>query len=348
MLKVRYGDKKYLCEYDLNTDLFKEFSIEVEDLAPVRSVYILTTNKGKKILKKIDYSNKRLDFICNSLEYISSKYDNIMKINKNINEENFVCRDGGRYILIDLIEGRECATSNPVDMELSAKALARLHNGSIELYKIVNRDKSLKEYINIFNIEKNLEDSLKNLIVFKNQVSKYLYKNDFDNLFYKSVDYYINEIEFCKKYIENINMDSLIDSKDKIVLCHNDLAHHNILIKEENVYFIDFDYCKIDFRVQDLSNIIVKSIKNYEYDFDKCSNILKNYESINKLSDDEYKLLYLFMRYPKDFYTASKDYYLKQKRWEEEVYYWRFFNKVQFKESREEFLNKFYKTYIEL
>lgn len=209
MLRVKYGDKRYLCEYDLNTDLFKEFNIEVKDLVPVRSVYVLQTNKGKKILKKLNYGSKRLNFICCALDFIEKSYKNIMKINKNINDENFVCRNGSRYILIDLIEGRECTTSNPVDIEASSKALANLHNSSIGFFDMIKGNEDFKDYIDIYNLEVNLKESLKDLNDFKKQVSRYSYKNEFDNLFYENVDYYIDEINYCIDYLKIIDINKI-------------------------------------------------------------------------------------------------------------------------------------------
>ncbi len=56
---------------------------------------------------------------------------------------------------------------------------------------------------------------------------------------------------------------NLCKEKEKIVFCHHDLAHHNILINKEEVYFLDFDYAVIDLKVHDICNFINKAIKNF-------------------------------------------------------------------------------------
>ena len=54
MLDVRYKDKAYLSKYDLDVNLFSKFNLLVYDVIPVRKVFILDTNKGDKVLKKVN------------------------------------------------------------------------------------------------------------------------------------------------------------------------------------------------------------------------------------------------------------------------------------------------------
>ena len=65
MNRFRYIDKKILCSYDLSEAFFNKLGVEVYDIIPLRKVFILFTNKGKKILKK---ANKALS-ILNEDEY---------------------------------------------------------------------------------------------------------------------------------------------------------------------------------------------------------------------------------------------------------------------------------------
>lgn len=45
-------NKSYLKKYNLSLDLFDQYDFIVKDIYPIRNVYIINTNKGKKILKK--------------------------------------------------------------------------------------------------------------------------------------------------------------------------------------------------------------------------------------------------------------------------------------------------------
>jgi CotS family spore coat protein len=133
----------------------------------------------------------------------------------------------------------------------------------------------------------------------------------------------------------------LCSEEDKIVVCHHDLAYHNILINGEMAYFIDFDYAVIDLKVHDLCNFINKVVKNFAFDIDKATSIVENYCNKNTLSKRELEVLNGMLAFPEDFYGISRDYYTKRKDWDEEVFLDRLKRKAGYKEDREEFLVKF-------
>ena len=56
MTKLRYPEKKYLSKYDLSQEFFENLNIKVLDVIPLRKVFILKTETGKKILSKLHQS----------------------------------------------------------------------------------------------------------------------------------------------------------------------------------------------------------------------------------------------------------------------------------------------------
>ena len=73
MNKFRYIDKKILCSYDLSEEFFKELGVEVYDIIPLRKVFVIFTDKDKKILKRINSSEERVEFINKALNIIKEK-----------------------------------------------------------------------------------------------------------------------------------------------------------------------------------------------------------------------------------------------------------------------------------
>lgn len=343
MENLRYAEKNHLREYDLDTELFKRFDLQVKDLIPVRSVFLLSTDKGKKILKKIEYSIKRLDFINESLNYIEKKYDKLMTFQKDIGGDLYTLWNSDIYCILDLVEGRECEISNPIDLSIASQAIGKLHYAGVGILNeisLANENCDLKKCIDTFKFRLNKLKFIKSL------VEGYRYKSDFDNIVKDNIDYYISQIEYSIGVLEDSAYYALCSESDKICLCHNDLAHHNIIIKDEEAYFIDFDYSIIDLRVRDLCNFINKSIKNFAFDIDRVKNILYDYQRVNPLDKREFKVLYGMLAFPEDFYSIVKSYYDKEKTWEEAVFLDRLRKKVGFKVDREEFLNNFKNIYL--
>lgn len=345
MLKVKYSDEKYLCKYDLDMDLFKNLNIDIIDLWPTRNIFVLDTKQGKKILKIIDYSEERLNFICKALEYIKNSYNNILEINKLPNKKRFIDWKGNKYILLDLIEGIECNVANPIELELATKGIALMHNASKGLLNYLDEGNK-EENINLFNLNKYFDNSKKELKLFKKQVERYVYRNTFDDIYIKEVDYHINEIEECERLLKESNYQNLCKDNKYISLCHNDLAYHNILIKDNEANFIDFDYCNIDLRVRDLWSFIIKGIKKFGFSIEMCKNIISEYNRINTLSKEEYKILYIYIKFPNDFYSISKEYYLKLKDWPYDSYLNKLQSKLEYTKEKKLLLDYFYKEYI--
>jgi CotS family spore coat protein len=329
----KYSDKRNLIKYDLSIDLFKNFNLEVVDLVPVRNVFMLFTDKDKKILKKVDYSLDDLEFIYSAITYIKRSFSRVMDFVSTVDGEIFTMWNGELYCILELIDGRECEFSNPLDVAIAAKGIGQLHSAG-EGFRSDNKEKNIAgRCIEIFI--RRLEE----MRFFKSLAEMHEIKNEFDQIFLKNVDYYIGQIEKSIQALKNSNYLKLSSEEDKRVICHNDLAHHNIMINNEQAYFIDFDYAVIDLKVNDLSNFINKAIKNYGFDIGKVKDILDCYCNYNFLDKREKEVLWALLQFPEDFYSISKDYYSRRKDWDEEVFLSRLIKKVEFKEDREEFLS---------
>ncbi len=331
----RYSEKKYLTKYDLCIDLFSRFDLVAYDVVPLRSVYMVSTDKGEKILKKVEYTKEELNFIYSLLSYIKNKFSRVMDFAKDKNNEIYTIWDGNMYCIMDVVLGNECNFNNPVDLSIAAKGLGELHLASegfkTNLYNKYNSGKLIDKF----------KGKIQQMEFFKSIASVHEKKSEFDEIFIKDVDYYIKQINESITMLEKSYYYKLCSEEDKIVICHHDLAHHNILINNKEAYFIDFDYAIIDLKVHDLCNFINKVVKGFDFDIDKANSIIENYCEKNILSKREIEVLHAMLTFPDDFYTISKDYYTKRKDWEEDVFLDKLKKKAGYKEDREEFLEKF-------
>lgn len=336
---LRYSEKRYLSKYDLYVDLFKIFNLKVIDLVPLRNVFIIFTDKGKKILKKIDYSLEELNYIYEATKYIKLSFPRVLDLNKTSEGKLYAVWKGDIYCIIDMMEGRESEYSNPIDICTTAKGIGQLHKAG-EGFRYNLKERNLVGKAKDIFIRKYEEMNF-----FKNLATMHEIKTEFDEIFLSNINYYIKEMKKSIQAIEATSYLKVCSEEDKITICHHDLAHHNILIQDDEAYFIDFDYSVIDLKVHDLSNFINKAIKNNAYDFEKAEQIIENYCIFNTLAIKEKEILYAFLCFPEDFYSISKDYYTRRKDWEEEVFLDRLNKKISFMEDREEFLNEF-KNYV--
>ena len=344
MNKFRYIDKKILCSYDLSEEFFLKLGVKVYDIIPLRKVFVLSTDKGKKILKITNSSLDRVNFINNILNIIKQKDEYVLQYCKNSNGDIITEWNGKFYVLLDMIDGREATFTNPVEVEWCTRALANFHNASINI-----ADNLTNEDI-ILNKSKNLIYELLNDLCFITEaervISKFNYKNDFDLLFLKNISKAKNDLNISINLLTESSYSELYSNVKNMVICHLDLAHHNFIIDEDKVNMIDFDYCKIDIRAMDIYNFIVKVIKNYAYDKEIINKVISDYSSISEISDEEKKIIFSMLNYPRDFINISKDYYLKQKSWDYEVFLSRFKDKIENDVFRSDLLRDINKNLI--
>jgi CotS family spore coat protein len=338
-MEYRYRDKAYLSNYSLDTRLFDYFDFLVEDAAPIRSVYILNTNKGLKILKKVDYNMNELDFLYNSLNIVRKMYPYVINFKESIEGKPYVKYEDGIYVVLDIIDGRDCVFENPLDLKKAASALAMLHKAGEE----VTPDNALRN--NLGKLMEKYAEKLRAMEKYKEIANMHVNKSEFDVIYLRYADYYISCIKKAYSYLEKSNYKELCSFKH--TLCHHDLAHHNILIgKDDNVYFIDFDYSVIDLPYHDISNLITKAIKHNEWDIGFANLIIEGYMENKEMSKDEIEVLYGYLLFPQDFYDIASNYYMKTRGWEEDEFRDKLKRKAEYMVDRERFLDEFEERWL--
>lgn len=335
MIDFKYMDKKFQASYDLDLKLFNKFGIKVSDIYPVRKVYYISSNKGDKILKKVEYTLEELKFFNEILEYISIKFNRILKFCETVDGTIYQPFKGNTYCLYESLPGVECQFNNPIHLQILSKSLGELHNAG-KGFKTKNKTKN-----NIGKLINNQKKKLNEMKFFKSLIYKYDETTEFDEIAKKEINYFINQGERSIEALINTSYNDLCNMEDKICICHHDLAYHNILINDEKAYFIDFDYAIVDLKVHDLCNLINKVEKQFSYDIEILKLILNNYNKTNNISKEEMEVLKALLIFPQDFYGICSDYYTRKKNWEEEIFVNRLTNKILLKEDRENFLNEF-------
>ena len=325
--------------YNLDVELFEKFNLKVNDLYPLRNVYILYTDKGEKILKKGDWKISEFNFINSALEYISKKFNRVVSFEKNIKGEYYTNFNGEIYVIMDNLKGLMCEFNNPLHLKIASKGLGELHNAGIGFEtKVKNRN-------NVGALEISLKRYINELKFIHSLINKFDNFTDFDNKVSKEIDGYI---ELGKKSLEGLKKTAYLDlcnEENKITICHHDLAYHNILINEEKAYFVDFDYAILDLKVHDLCNFINKVEKNFDFDIEKAKLILEEYSKESDLDSRELEVLYYLLMFPHDFYSICRDYYTRRKNWSEQLFNNKLDKKLSLKDEKNQFLEEFKKIY---
>lgn len=344
-MEIGYYNRSILSQYDLDVDLFREFNIEVCDLNPSKNCYILFCEKGKFILKQLDYGEEKFKFICRALEYTDKNLFKFIKPLKTKDGDLYKQWKGKNYIILPMDNGVECDINNHSHIILTTKAIADMHKASKgilnymsnQYYDLIKWNSKLTQAID------NEIESLEAIKKYKEWVTRYVYKNEFDKIFLDSVDYYIQDIKESVAILKNYGYEDMCRQKDTVAFCHGDLGPYNVIIKDDEAWLLNFHLSNIDLKISDLSDYIYRVVRNYNFDFNIAKTIMETYTKYNNLREEERQCLYGFLRYPCEFFYIVRDYYEKRVLPEEGYFLDKLVKSVNTRQEREEFLNKFQK-----
>lgn len=297
--------KKFvLSEYNLQNSIIEQ--IKFKDTDKQRAVYSIISDSKKYCLKKVYYNKNDLLFIYSASEWLYRYNIRVTRILPTRNNSRFVLYNNMLFILMPWIEGKKCDYNNLSDILVSTKNLALMH-------------KFTKNFIPITgsNIRYGLEDiyistkkHFDQILDFCNIASKI--NDKFSRILLENSEECIATAKIALKASNKIHSENLKKS-----LCHLDYVNKNLIFDDNNnLWVIDFDNCKIDFSVHDLSYSLRRILKRDGTNWDNgiLINTLNSYESINVLNLDEYLYILSYLAFPQKFWKICKDYYRNIKK----------------------------------
>ena len=98
-------------------------------------------------------------------------------------------------------------------------------------------------------------------------------------------------------------------------LCHGDFQHHNALIKDGEVYFINFEKYVLDDPMRDVSLFFRKIMEKNSWRQETGELVLESYQKQKALSREDRLQLYYRLSYPEKFWKIVNFYYGSPKVW---------------------------------
>lgn len=233
------------------------------------NVTIVTTNKGKFVLKK-NKENKKIQ------NYLKDRnFDYIPSV---IYEDD--------YIISEFIEENEALNEQKI---LDLVELVSLLHLKTTHFKEVEPD-----YYN--SLYEDLRNNLEYLYTYYtdiiNIIETKIYMSPSEYLFARNINIIYSSLDECYEMIEDFYKLVKEKNKQRFVILHNNLDLNHYL-KKEKPYLISWEKSKIDSPVFD----IFKLYKKYSLDFD-FEEILKKYENNYPLYEEEKLLLFILILMP--------------------------------------------------
>lgn len=325
-------------------EIERQFDIRIESIKPNKGVYFLKTNKGNKCLKRINYGVQKLWFVYGAKEHlINHGFKTVDKYSLNVEGDPYAIVNEDIYTLSEWIEGRECDFHNDDDIRKAAKALANMHIAS----KDYDPPENSKLKTDLGRWPHLMEKRVKALDKMRNMARKKNRKGDFDLNYIKTMEFYKKlGIRALNVLNSSKYMDICAYTEAQKTFCHHDFTYHNIIIdNEDRVNVIDFDYCKREVRVYDISNFITKVLKRRDWNIDCAKIIIDSYNEVSPLNEDEYKVLFAFLLFPQRFWRLGNRYYYNEVNWATNTFNRKIENLIAEQDKYMKFIEDFKEVY---
>ncbi|HBJ1651047.1 CotS family spore coat protein [Clostridium botulinum] len=325
-------------------EIERQFDIKIETIKANKGVYYLKTNKGERCLKRINYGPQKLLFVYGAKEHlVKNGFGNLDRYYLNVNDEPYALVNEDLYTLSEWLEGRECDFRNIDEVKIAAKTLAGMHEAS----KGYDPPENSKLKSDLGRWPHLMEKRTKSLDKMKDIIRKKNIKNDFDMIYLKSMEFYRDLGKQALQTLKESNYYELcMVAEQEKTFCHHDFTYHNIIIdNNEKPHIIDFDYCKREVRTFDISNFMIKVLKRVDWNIDFAKAIIEAYNSVCKLRDDEYKVLYAYLQFPQRYWRLANRYYYNEVNWGQNTFTNKLSSIIDEKDKFLSFLNEFKQEY---
>ncbi|HAT4362693.1 MAG: CotS family spore coat protein [Clostridium perfringens] len=289
-----------------NLENYSIENIKFKNTDKNRAVYKLIDDinnpKNTFCLKKVYYDEGTLLFIYSVMEWFARNEIKLPKMLPSKFNGRFVKANNMLFMLCPWVKGEKCNFDNLQHILLSIENLAKMHNCSRNFKAI--EGSLIKTGFDSLYIS-TLKHFNKILSSF-NTATKMKHKDKFSSIF---LDVFDENIYLAK---EALLVSGAINNKNlSRSLCHGDYVNKNILIDNTDVWVIDFDKASLNYSMYDLCYFMRRLLKrsNTNWDIDLTRKILKTYNSIAPLTEDDFKYVFSYLAFPQKYWRLSKDYY---------------------------------------
>jgi CotS family spore coat protein len=284
----------------------ENYDIKVSSYIPYRDGFIINAqDKQKYFLKSVPFSEERLLFIDGLKKYLNRNgFHNTDGYITTKQGSIGVPDDPTRYVLSEFIPGRECDFFDSQDITAAAYLLAEFHNASEGYVQPGNA--YMQNYLGL--TPKWYAKKIKEFKRIKNRASDR--KTMFDSLLMENADYFLDRSETALAKLKQSRYRELVKkAQERHPVCHNDFSYYSILCSDKGMYLINFDSCRYELCIFDLADFLVRRMRKCNWDISEAKRILKIYDSVRPLSDDELQLLKIIITFPEKLCKTVNRYY---------------------------------------
>ncbi|SKC58755.1 CotS family spore coat protein [Maledivibacter halophilus] len=329
---------------DKINEIVNKFDCRLIRSIPINKNQVVHTDKGIFYLKKINYSITQVLFIHDVKENLVRKGFKNLDRYMVFNKRPYIQYHKNYYVMTRWVKGEKCNYNDVDELKQAAACLAKFH----ELTRGIISFASGELESDIGKLQKVYLDRCEDFLYIKSLIKMRDVKSNIDNLLLNNIDLlYDMGIESVKMLQKNGYFDLCRKEAAVRALCHGEYNYKNIILDENREFnIIKFDNCRFGLRCYDIACLIVSALDKLNWDFQKALIILEEYNSVRKLWEIEYKIIFSFIQFPQDIWEIATRYYYDEYDLFKDKYYKLLKSKIEKLPYKINFLYKYKEKFI--
>lgn len=300
-------------------EVLKQYPIKIRKVTLIswkgkKGAWSVQTDQGTKVLKKTPSAKSRQLFLNQAVQYLRANGAPIPKLIETRSGSDVAEIDGECYVLSNAVQGSSPSYDSASDLKEIMTAMGRFHKAS----RGFRHSGEAAEQSLLGSWEDSYVRHLQDLESFKAQAQRS--SSAFSKLFLRSADDFIRHGEEALQVVRGSSYVRWVRKVDREKnLCHQDFAAGNLIRTSRGLYIIDMDSLTYDLPARDLRKIFNKVMKKKGWDYERTVTMLRAYQSVHPLSEDEYRVLRADLLFPHLYYGICSKYYKRRSalEWDE-------------------------------
>ncbi len=316
----------------LPNDLLSQYELNITKYTYNRSNYILHTNKGKYILRKMNIPTEQILFMYEAVNHLQANgFEQVSLIYPTKKKLPYAVSRGQVFILQNYQEGSEVEFRSIEDITGIVKLLANFHKCGVDFttsYRSCD-DNHIKDVYSYFT------KRLRETAVLKKKIAPLSQKTEFEIMFLRDYRTYETLEKIALDCVDQASCAHVMEqARLTKSLVHNDYKYHTINRLSSGYILTCLDECTYNMQVLDLGGILVKIMQKNNWDISLLGELIGVYEEIRPLSVQERSVLKALLIFPEKYATICHNFLQCRRRNNYSMYEVKWENMLNYKDQQ--------------
>lgn len=296
---------------DYSLQVLEQYDIEVNNTRRTRGAVLCDTNEGVLLLCEAGISDKKAPVLeCLTTHLIHHGYPRVDSMFLNREGEWITkAEDGSRYILKRWFNGHECDVKKDSEVLEAVRNLARIH----KVMKLPGRE--MQEFAGNDTREEFTRHN-RELRKVRTFIRNRTAKGEFERVVLQSFDSMYEWAQMAEDRLLHSRYEELLQqSHEAGLIIHGEYNYHNVMITSKGMATTNFEHFVNDVQMEDFYYFMRKMMEKYDWNVELARAMIRAYQEIRPLSEDELEYMAIRLAYPEKFWKVVNAYYHSNKAW---------------------------------